>query len=137
MNEYRWEDLSPGMTAGFQTTITSQMLDTFGALSGDMNPLHTDESFARSRGFEGAVVHGLLVSALYSRLVGMHLPGRDCILHEIRVVFASPAYAGDELTVAGAVSHMNHAYRQLEIKGRIKRGSVLISRATIRVGMSG
>jgi acyl dehydratase len=58
MNEYRWEDLSPGMAAGFQTTITGQMLDTFGALSGDMNPLHTDESFARSRGFEGAVVHG-------------------------------------------------------------------------------
>jgi 3-hydroxybutyryl-CoA dehydratase len=135
MNEYKWTDLGIGMTAGFEATITAQMLDTFRALSGDLNPLHGDEAFARARGFDGVVLHGMLVSALYSQLVGMHLPGRNCLLHEIKVTFGSPAYAGDALRVSGTVTHLNGAYRQAEIKARIVRASELISRATIRVGV--
>lgn len=135
MNEYGWIDVDLGMSTAFQTTITIQMLDAFRTLSGDINPLHTDEAFARAAGFRSTVVHGMLVSALYSRLVGVHLPGRNCLLHEIRVAFVSPAYVGDAVTVSGVVTHRNDAYRQLEIKARVERASDLISRATIRVGL--
>jgi 3-hydroxybutyryl-CoA dehydratase len=137
MNAYTWADLSLGMTAEFQTAISAHMLDTFREISGDLNPLHSDAAFARSKGFDGIVVHGMLLSALYSRLVGMYLPGRDCLLHEIRVSFANPVYVDEPLSVAGEVVHLNHAYQQIEIKAGIRRASALVSKATIRVGLRG
>lgn len=135
MREYRWAELNAGQTAEFEAEITNGMIDSFRALSGDVNPLHSDESLAKERGFRGTVAHGMLVASLYSRLVGVHLPGLNCLLHEIKVTFSSPAYAGDRLRVMGEVTYLNAACRQMEIKARIERASELISRAVIKVGV--
>jgi 3-hydroxybutyryl-CoA dehydratase len=135
MNQFRWMDLKLGQVSTFESGITEGMVDSFCDLSGDVNPLHRDGAFARDRGFQGVVVHGMLLAALYSRLVGVYLPGMNCLLHEIKVTFSSPAYPGDGLRVSGEVTHLNSAHRQMEVRARIERGSELISRAILRVGV--
>jgi 3-hydroxybutyryl-CoA dehydratase len=135
MNEFRWEDLALGLKAGFQTTISQSMLDSFRRLSGDVNPLHSDASFARERGFDDIVVHGFLVASTYSQLVGVHLPGKFCLLHDIHIWFSAPVYVSDRLDVSGEIVHLTEAYRQIEVAAQILRSSTLVSKAKIRVGV--
>lgn len=70
MNEYRITDLNVGMKEQFSYTVTSDKLDMFKELTGDINPLHTDEAFAIKHGFSGRVAYGMLTAALISSLGG-------------------------------------------------------------------
>jgi len=136
MNDYRWADLSVGLSAEFEVELTGGMMEQFAGISGDYNPLHMDDQFARDSAFSGRVAFGLLTSAFYSRLVGMHLPGKRALLHGIDIEFKSPAFPGDRLTVAGQVSFLNDAYHRLELKARIlNQAGKVISKATIRAGL--
>ncbi len=110
----------------------------FAALSGDGNPLHVDEEYATAAGFPGPVLFGMLTSALYSRLVGVYLPGRFALLQGIDLDFSAPCHAGEPLHVAGEVVYMNEAYQRFEIKATIRKADKkLVSKAIIRVGFHG
>jgi 3-hydroxybutyryl-CoA dehydratase len=136
MNDYRWEDLSVGMSAHFQVELTAGQMTAFAGLSGDVNPLHCDAEFAGASGFRGRVVYGLLTSSFYSTLVGMHLPGKRALLDGIDIEFKSPAYVGDRLTISGEIAFMNDAYHRIELKARIRNAEgTIVSKATIRAGV--
>jgi acyl dehydratase len=136
MNEYRWPDLAVGTHAAFEVEVTAEMLHGFAAVSGDYNPLHMDAAFAKASGFSGQVVFGMLTASFYSRLIGMHLPGKHALLHGIDLEFKSPAYIGDRLSVSGEIVYLNDAYHRLEVKARIvNQDGKIISKATIRVGL--
>jgi len=136
MKDYRWEDLRLGMRAQFEVPLTAEMMTAFAAISGDLNPLHRDEDYARQKGFPGRVAFGMLTSSLYSRLVGMYLPGKRALLQGIDLEFKGPAYIGDVLSVSGEVTYLNEAYRRVELKGQIvNQAGQLISTAKIRVGV--
>lgn len=135
MNTFSCSELSIGFEQTFTETITGEMLDNFVKLSGDCNPLHTDSVYAQKKGFKENVVHGMLTSALYSRLVGVYLPGKHCLLHGIDISFKKPVYIGDTLTISGMVSYINEAYEQLEIKAKIiNQKNEVISKAKIKTG---
>ena len=72
-------------------------LDRFRVLSGDSAAMHFDPAFASNRGFEKNIVHGLLVTSKFSRLLGMHLPGENSIIQSINFSFMSPVYLSQEL----------------------------------------
>jgi 3-hydroxybutyryl-CoA dehydratase len=138
MNEYRWADLYVGLRQEFDVALTEEMFATFAALSGDNNPLHVDAAYAASAGFPGRVAFGLLTSTFYSRLVGVHLPGRYALLHGIDLDFVSPAYAGDTLKISGEITFLSDAHQQAQLKGRIvNQAEKVVSRAKIRVGLLG
>ena len=137
MNDYALTDLVPGETeASFTQELTPGMLDAFCALSGDENPLHTDEAFARAHGFAGRVVYGMLTAALYSRLAGMYLPGRRCILQEVNSSFHKPVYAGDVLTVSGRVKDVDLGKGRAVVAAVVRnQDGARVSRAEIVVGI--
>lgn len=137
MNEYRFADMQPGLSERFTVTVEERDHLAFREVSGDISPLHVDEEYAKERGFEGRVVPGLLTASYYSRLVGVHLPGKNALLHGVKVTFHNPVYVGDTLEVYGEVSHVNEAYRQIEIKCRVTSESgVKISSGTIKAGVA-
>lgn len=136
MNDYRWDDLALGMSAQFDVELTSEMMKAFANLSGDLNPLHMDEEFARESGFPGRVAFGMLTSSFYSRLVGMYLPGKRALLDGIQIDFKAPVYIGDQLTVSGEIAFLNETYHRCEIKARIRNAAgQMISKAMIRAGV--
>ena len=78
----------------------------------------------------------MLTSSFYSTLVGVYLPGKYCILQGINIQFSHPVYVDDILTITGKVSHINEAYKQLEIKAIImNQKNIKVSKATIKVGV--
>jgi acyl dehydratase len=137
MNELRFDQLGVGMRADFDAVISAAMVDQFAALSGDRSPLHMDKDFAVAAGHKDRVVHGLLSASLFSTLVGVHLPGKHALLHEIKAGFHNPVYPGDALKVAGEIVYLNEAYKQAEIKAAIRGadGKKLVS-AIVKVGLA-
>ena len=137
MNEYIFEDIDVGLKESFTASLTEEMMSSFAVISGDYNPLHIDEAFAKENGFKSNVVFGMLTSSLYSRLVGMNLPGKYALLQGIDISFRKPVYVGDRLTVKGEVVYKNDAYKQLEIKAMVKnQEEIIVSKAIIKVGVS-
>jgi len=136
MNEYRWADLALGKSARFDAVVTEDRMRQFAQLSGDVNPLHLDDEFARARGFPSRVAFGLLTSSFYSTLVGVYLPGRWALLHGLDIDFKALAFVGERLTIVGEIAHMSDAYRRIDLKASIVNSlGKTVSKATIRVGV--
>ena len=74
----------------FSVKVTEQELNSFAQLSGDWNPLHTDKNYACNTTYGGNILHGAFSSALISRVAGMYLPGKYCLLHRMNLRFLSP-----------------------------------------------
>lgn len=70
MNAYKLSDIFIGMKESFSRVVTAEMMDQFLEISGDENPLHNDETYAREKGFPGRVVYGMLTASLISTLGG-------------------------------------------------------------------
>ena len=120
--EIAFEDLSPGISADISWTAGVEEIEAFSELSGDRNPLHMDGDYAREQGFADRVVHGFLLGAKVSALIGMFLPGRRCLLVEESLNFPNPVYPGDEVTLSGEVvdTLADLALVSLKIRGEKK-----------------
>ena len=126
MNEYRFEEIISQeedrencTKEEFSVTITSDMMQKFLDITGDVNPLHTDASFASDKGFKDRVVYGMLTSSFYSTLAGVYLPGKYCILQGVESSFNAPVFIGDTLTISGFVKTKFESTRTIEISVRV------------------
>lgn len=79
--------------------ITQETIHRYAEASGDFNPIHVDEEFARSTPFGGTIAHGMLVLAYVSETMAAAF-GRDWLAGgRLKVRFRAPAQPGDTLTV--------------------------------------
>lgn len=118
MKALRFDEISVGDRESILVRVSAESLAAFAALSGDVNPLHVDDEFARERGFPGPVAHGLLVASFFSRLVGTMLPGRDCLLQQVRFDFKAPVTAGEALIFSVEVVQKVEAVKALVLDAR-------------------
>jgi len=100
-------DISAGDSFSFDTLVSEEMVDRFAAITGDISPLHMDDNFAAQRGFKRRVVHGALIGGLVSRLIGVHLPGMNCLLINMNLKYPSPAYTNENVRVTGTVEQVS------------------------------
>lgn len=89
---------SVGDRATRTMTVDDERIETFARLSGDRNPVHFDDAFARSIGFDGRIAHGAVTASLLSAVLGMDLPGPGSVFLEQRVRFLAPVRPGDTIT---------------------------------------
>ena len=87
-------------------TVTTEHIEAFARLSGDRNPAHFDDAFARRIGFDGRIAHGAVTASLLSAVLGMDLPGPGSIFLEQRVRFTKPVYPGDRITAGLIVDNV-------------------------------
>lgn len=136
MNRYNYEELAVGQTAEFSRKISVEMMDAFCEISGDVNPLHNDENFAKGKGYPGRVVYGMLTSSMYSCLGGVYIPGENCLLQSVHADFLAPVFIGDTLTCTGKIVEKNDSVRQIVIKAIIRnQDGKKVSRAKIEAGV--
>ncbi len=87
-----------GVTASLTRTITEEDVQAFARLTGDTNPLHLDDAFARTTQLGRRVAHGFLAAGLISAVLGTQLPGPGAIYLEQRLRFLKPVFPGDTVT---------------------------------------
>lgn len=124
-----------GDTASIRRPITAADIRAFARLSGDSNPLHTDDAYARKTAFRKRVVHGFFLGSLVSRLIGMRLPGAYSLLVRETLEFKKPVFAGDILDVRASVAHTSAAGRLVELAIEIQRKRDLVCSGSAHVHM--
>lgn len=97
------EILSVGDTGTFTKTMTEEDVFAFADASGDFNPLHIDEEYARRSVFKRRVVHGILTAGVISTVLGGEIPGLGTIFVELQIRFLKPVYINDTITAVGTV----------------------------------
>ncbi len=100
----KFDDYSEGDSASCSKTITEADVVLFAGISGDFNPLHVNEQFAKTQIFGTRVVHGAFSSALISAVLGVHLFGPGALYASQKVVFKKPVYIGDTLTAVATIT---------------------------------
>lgn len=138
MNEYIFAEISPGMKASFEKEITLEMENGFREISGDDNPLHRDDEFAREAGggkFPGHAVFGMLTASFYSTMAGMYLPGKYSLIHSFdEISFLKPVFVGDKLTITGEVTGKEESLNLIHLKVTIRnQDNKLVSRARMKI----
>jgi NAD(P)-dependent dehydrogenase (short-subunit alcohol dehydrogenase family)/acyl dehydratase len=97
-------ELAAGLKASFERQITAGDIETFAALSGDYNPLHTDTGYAERTNYGRRIVHGAFQVGLASTMAGMYLPGRNVVVGSMNARFARPLYFPSTVTVEGEIT---------------------------------
>jgi len=88
-----------GTTAEFSKTITEFDIYQFAGITGDLNPLHVNEEYAKQTRFGKRIAHGMLISSFICTVLGTQLPGLGTIHISQLVEFKRPVYIGDTITV--------------------------------------
>ncbi|HEY4161511.1 MAG TPA: MaoC family dehydratase [Dongiaceae bacterium] len=89
------DEISEGMTAVFSKTVTEADIVLFAGITGDTNPVHLDEEFAKPTQFKGRIAHGMLTAGFISAVFGTKLPGPGCIYMSQTLKFKAPVRIGD------------------------------------------
>jgi len=116
MNGLFLEDLSVGQSAMFGKTVTEADIMAFAGVSGDTNPIHLHEGFAKGTRFGQRIAHGMLSGSFISTVIGTKLPGPGAIYVSQTMNFMAPVLIGDTITAVATVSAIDAQKRRVTIK---------------------
>ena len=88
--------MSLGMSSNFERIVTEEHINLFSEVSGDKNPLHLDEDFAKKTIFEGRIAHGMLTASHISAAI-VNFAGPGWIYINQSLKFRSPVRIGDRV----------------------------------------
>jgi 3-hydroxybutyryl-CoA dehydratase len=111
---YYFEDITVGISESITRTVTEHDIQLFGEATGDLNPIHFDEAYARKTVFRGRVAHGALAIGFLSAVMGMKLPGPGSIFLSANIRFKGPVRIGDTVVTTCTVAAI-HERREVTI----------------------
>jgi acyl dehydratase len=114
--------LTEGVRVVAPLCIDARQMQRFAELSGDFNPLHTDDAFARRKGFEARVVYGALLIAKISELIGMRMPGKNSVWASLSVDFLKPLYVDQAAELEAVVARTSTGTGLVELGLTLRRG---------------
>jgi meromycolic acid (3R)-3-hydroxyacyl-[acyl-carrier protein] dehydratase HadB len=125
--------MNPGdELAQHSVEISREQITAYAEASGDRNPIHLDEEFARSVGLPGVIAHGMLQMGLLaswlSQTVGDHRK-----IRRLGVRFAGVVVPGDRLTFGGRVASVEEGVARLEVWGQNQRGDRVLTKGVAEV----
>jgi phosphate acetyltransferase/phosphate butyryltransferase len=124
-----FDELQVGETASLARTLTYKDIELFAIMSGDVNPAHVDEAFAKSDMFHKIVAHGMWGGALISTVLGTQLPGPGTIYLNQSLRFGGPVGLGDTITVTLKVAEKKPEKHHviLDCQAVNQRGQIVIT----------
>ena len=114
--EYTFDEIVLGTKIKFTVPIEESIMNDFAKISGDYNSLHMDEQYAAGTKFGKRVCHGMLLASFFSRLVGMHMPGKYSLYFSQTLNFQMPCFVGDKITIEGEVIDKSQSTRIITIR---------------------
>jgi acyl dehydratase len=99
-------------------TVTREDVAAYAEASGDHNPLHLDDGFARSVGFDGIIAHGMFTMAHLAAAV-IRWAGQDATVVSIGSQFRAPVSIGDAIVAGGRVGEVDQASRTVRLDLRV------------------
>ena len=116
MNGLFLEDLKVGQSAMFGRTVTDADIAAFAGVSGDTNPIHLHDGFARTTRFGRRIAHGMLSGSFISTVIGTKLPGPGAVYISQTMAFMAPVMIGDTITAVATVTAIDEKRRRVTLK---------------------
>jgi len=110
-----FEDLQVGQRETLMKTVMDDDVIAFADLSGDRNPVHLSDHFARKTRFGERIVHGLYTASLISTVIGMYLPGPGAVYLSQTLNFRGPVKIGDVINVVVEVQELTEKGRRVKL----------------------
>lgn len=101
-----YAELAVGMKASVSHTVTERDVEDFARISGDYNPLHMDEDYAKTTIFGTRIAHGALSASYISAILGNDLPGPGAIFTDLNMRFKRPVKIGSTVVATAEVVEM-------------------------------
>ena len=115
MKTHCFEDLSVGMRETLMKTVMGTDVIGFATLTGDHNPIHLSDHYARKTRFGERIAHGLYTASLISAVVGMRMPGPGAVYISQTLNFKAPVKIGDVVCVSVEVAEMTETGRRVRL----------------------
>tara|TARA_B110000444_G_scaffold71483_1_gene67264 strand:- start:500 stop:928 length:429 start_codon:yes stop_codon:yes gene_type:complete len=96
-NNITIDDMHVDMEVQSKRIITEADINDFAKISGDFNPIHIDEEYAKKTRYKKKIAHGLMSASFFSALFGTKLPGSGCVYTSQSLRFKRPIFVGDEV----------------------------------------
>lgn len=138
MNEYNYKDIYIGQTEEFSISVKQESEDKFREITGDINPMHYDDSFAATISggkYNKHISFGMLTASLLSTMSGVYLPGKYSLIHSIdNISFTNSVNVGDLLRVIGVVEKKYDDINLIKVKVRIvNQNKKTVLKSTMKV----
>jgi len=109
-------ELHIGDTAEFTKTISESDIYLFAGVTGDLNPAHINDSYAKNTFFKTRIAHGMLLAGFISGVIGMKLPGPGTIYVRQELKFLAPARIGDTITARVEVTQIQSEKNRITLR---------------------
>ena len=123
---YTIDELSPGMTASYERVVTIADIEAFAEVSGDHNPVHLDDAYAKTTRFKGRIAHGMLGASFISTVLASTLPGPGTVYLAQSLSFKAPVRPGDKLEARATITEMKRERKQVVLKTQCYVGDALV-----------
>ena len=110
------EDLKVGDTAKFSKTVSESDVYLFAGVTGDLNPAHVSEEFAKDTFFKTRIAHGMLSASFISTVIGTMLPGPGSVYMRQEANFLAPVKFGDTITAVVEVAEIIADKKRVRLK---------------------
>jgi 3-hydroxybutyryl-CoA dehydratase len=120
-----------------QFIIDDSIYQGFIAIFKDNNPLHTDEDFAKSKGFAGKVMHGNILNGFLSYFIGELLPEKNVIIHSQSIEYKNPLFLCDEIDFEAKILEVYESVGAIEFSYvfRNRRNGKVNAKGKIQIGL--
>jgi 3-hydroxybutyryl-CoA dehydratase len=110
------DEIKVGDSAKFSKTISESDVYQFAGVTGDFNPAHVDEEYAKNTYFKTRIAHGMLTASFISTVIGTMLPGPGTIYMQQAVKFLAPVHIGDTITASAEISEIDMDKKKVRLK---------------------
>jgi 3-hydroxybutyryl-CoA dehydratase len=110
------QELKVGDRAEFTKTISESDVYLYAGVTGDLNPAHINEEYAKKTFFKTRIAHGMLLGGLISTVLGNKLPGPGTIYVSQRLEFLAPVHIGDTVTASAEIVDIMPAERKARVR---------------------
>jgi 3-hydroxybutyryl-CoA dehydratase len=111
-----FKDLKIGVCAEEKYLVTEDKIIKFADISGDYNPIHLDDSYAKKTIFKKRIAHGLMSASLFSGIFGTKLPGEGSIYISQTLKFKHPVFIGDIVKARVEIININKRSKKILFK---------------------
>lgn len=110
------QELKVRETAAFAKTISETDIYLYAGITGDFNPAHINEEYAKNTFFKTRIAHGMIAAGLISTLLGTKLPGPGTIYLQQSLNFLAPVRIGDTITARVEIIEMETEKNRVRLK---------------------
>ena len=131
--KYYFKDISLGQTAEYEKQVTDADVRKFADISGDYNPIHLDDDFAKDSMFGARIAHGILTASHISAVIGYIFPGPGWIYLSQSLQFRAPVKIGDSVYTTVEVTDTVPDKNTVELSTICKVGDTVVLKGTATI----